>query len=73
MVYKLGSKCRYDNLTIYDKIGAFDDQSKHVIGTYCGDHVPKTFTFVNSIMLIFVSDESIGKKGFEINYEFQGK
>ncbi|XP_022177373.1 cubilin-like [Myzus persicae] len=67
-----GSKCRYDNLTIYDKIGAFDDKSKHIIGTYCGDHAPSTFTFVNSVMIIFMSDNSVGKKGFEIHYELQG-
>ncbi|KAL5234243.1 hypothetical protein ACI65C_001653 [Semiaphis heraclei] len=67
-----GSNCRYDNLTIYDKIGKFDDQTKHAIGTYCGNHSPNTFTFVNSVMMIFMSDSSIGKKGFEIHYELQG-
>lgn len=72
MFYNLGSKCQYDNLTIYDKIGTFDD-SKHVIGTYCGDKTPNPFTFVNSVMLIFMSDYSVGKKGFEVHYELQGK
>jgi len=72
LFYNLGSKCQYDNLTIYDKIGTFDELSKHVIGTYCGDNTPNSFTFMNSVMLIFMSDNSVGKKGFEIHYEFQG-
>uniref|UniRef100_A0A2H8TEF1 Cubilin n=1 Tax=Melanaphis sacchari TaxID=742174 RepID=A0A2H8TEF1_9HEMI len=64
-----GSKCRYDNLTIYDK---FDDQTKHIIGSYCGDNIPKTLKFLNSVMMIFMTDYSVGKKGFEIYYELQG-
>lgn len=70
--FNLG-KCRYDNLTIYDKVGIFDDQTKHTIGTYCGDTAPKTFTFLHSVMMIFMTDYSVGKKGFEVHYEMQGK
>ena len=69
----LGFKCRYDNLTIYDKVGPFDEKTRHAIGSYCGDRGPNTLTFVSSVMMIFISDISVGKKGFEIYYEIQGK
>jgi len=71
--FNLDTKCRFDNLTIYDKVGIFDDKTKHVIGSYCGDHGPNKLIFLNSVMIIFMTDSSVGKKGFEIHYELQGK
>jgi len=50
-----------------------DDPTHNVFGTYCGDNRPKTFTFMNNVMMIFMTDSTLGKKGFEIHYELQGK
>lgn len=65
--------CRYDNLTIYNRVEKFDRQSAHLIGTYCGVKVPQKMMFIHSAMMIFKTDYSIPSKGFEILYALQGK
>lgn len=67
------SMCRYDNLTIYDKVGKFSDETKFFIGSYCGTSIPQTFTIMDSVMMIFTTDFFTSEKGFEIHYYILGK
>lgn len=69
----IDSRCRYDNLTLYNKIGNFADHTEHFIGLYCGDRSPSKMTFENSAMIIFSTDSSVTTDGFEIHYGLNGK
>lgn len=65
--------CTFDNLTIYNTAGVFDKQTQHFVGTYCGTDVPHSMTFKNSVMMIFQTDDYIGKNGFDIQYAVKSK
>lgn len=67
------SRCLYDNLTIYNKAGVFDDQTKHFVGSYCGNNVPRPMTFMDSVMMILKTDYFYTFTGFEIQYAIQSK
>lgn len=60
-------------MTVYNKIGNFSDHTEHIIGLYCGDRVPSTLTLKNSAMIIFSTDMTSTRDGFEILYDLQGK
>lgn len=65
--------CNFDNLTIYNTAGVFDKQTQYFVGTYCGTYVPHSMTFKNSVMMIFQTDNYLGKNGFEIQYAVKSK
>ncbi|XP_050535178.1 cubilin [Daktulosphaira vitifoliae] len=71
--FDLEESCRYDNLTIYNKLDVFNDKkSTNLMGTYCGTNSPLTLTFSDHVMLLFRTDETVEKKGFEIYYDTMG-
>lgn len=64
--------CRYDSLTIYSTTAdVSDNQTKHLVGTYCGTNVPLPMTFKDSVMMIFKTDDVYTFSGFEIQYAVQ--
>jgi len=63
--------CRYDSLTIYSTADVSDNQTKHLVGTYCGTNVPLPITFKDSVMMIFKTDFVYTFSGFEIQYAVQ--
>lgn len=68
-------ECRYDSIKIYkNAAGVSVDQTKNLVGTYCGKNVPYTMTFSDSVSIIFETDDSGGpENGFVIQYEVESK
>ncbi|KAM4689065.1 cubilin [Discoglossus pictus] len=59
------ASCSYDKLRMYDG----PDTHFHVIGTYCGVTAPPSLFSSGSVMTIqFISDNSINKKGFLLEW-----
>ncbi|KAM4705286.1 LOW QUALITY PROTEIN: cubilin [Rhinophrynus dorsalis] len=59
------ASCYYDKLRIYDG----PDTHFHVIGTYCGETAPPSIFSSGSTMTVqFVSDYSVNKKGFLLEW-----
>lgn len=69
----VGSRCIYDNLTIYSQVSGDEDETNHFVGSYCGKNIPNTLTIKNGVTMIFISDTSVSYKGFEILYELPGR
>ena len=62
--------CRYDSLSIYE--GASD--ASPLLGTYCDSSVPHGFiSSSNEIFLWFKTDNSDGRKGFQLEYKSLGE
>lgn len=67
-----GSKCLYDNLTIYKRPDYASDQytvEPEKVGTYCGVNNPGKFRHRGMSSLIFKSDRWVERKGFQIEYK----
>lgn len=59
--------CDYDFVEIYDGIKS----NSTLVGRYCGEQIPETLvSSSNFIHLIFISDISMGGRGFLANYSF---
>ncbi|KJH43150.1 CUB domain protein [Dictyocaulus viviparus] len=59
------SQCKYDSASIYDG----GDTNALLVGTFCGAVPPPMFmSSMNQIFLLFTSDASVSRQGFEINY-----
>ncbi|XP_045516085.1 cubilin-like [Pieris brassicae] len=59
-------RCRFDYIVIYD--GPNEDSK--LIGKFCGNSIPKTYTSSsNSLFIRFKSDQSISSGGFKVAYE----
>lgn len=67
------NQCYYDNLTIYNEVGVFDDQTNHTIGIFCGTFGQKILKISDKVMMIFKSDQIFNLKGFEIHFVAKGK
>uniref|UniRef100_A0A665V841 Cubilin n=1 Tax=Echeneis naucrates TaxID=173247 RepID=A0A665V841_ECHNA len=62
---KINSNCSHDAVEILDG----DNTQAPSIGRYCGTEVPHPVTsFSNSLVVNFVSDHSVAKKGFRATY-----
>ncbi|XP_023314262.1 cubilin homolog isoform X1 [Trichogramma pretiosum] len=57
------AECRYDNLTI--RRGQFEREK-----IYCGDNGPEQKNAPGRLVIVFRSDNSIGRQGFKFHYSF---
>ncbi|CAL8097727.1 unnamed protein product [Calicophoron daubneyi] len=58
--------CTYDYLRVYDG----PDPKGKLLGSYCGRNVPNVFVAESGLLhLQFVSDDTIGDKGFQAQYQ----
>lgn len=65
--------CHYaDYVKIYDGIVADEnDDANKPIGTYCGSNKPPTMQSTShAFTIVFRSDDTISREGFEANYQF---
>lgn len=65
-----GTKCMYDNITIYkqpDYIYSYPTIPEK-IGTYCGVANPGKFRGKDTLTIIFKSDRWVERKGFQLEY-----
>ncbi|XP_029134023.2 cubilin [Labrus bergylta] len=64
-VEMINSDCTHDSVNILDG----DNYQAPSIGTYCGSEIPHPVTsFSNSLVVNFISDYSVSKKGFRATY-----
>ncbi|KAF7262595.1 hypothetical protein EG68_00126 [Paragonimus skrjabini miyazakii] len=58
--------CTFDSLRVFDG----SDSKGKLFGSYCGNKIPTTFVAESGqLYMEFVSDEAIGNKGFQIQYQ----
>ncbi|KAA3681817.1 uncharacterized protein DEA37_0009101, partial [Paragonimus westermani] len=58
--------CTFDSLRVFDG----SDSKGKLFGSYCGSKIPTTFVAESGqLYMEFVSDEAIGNKGFQVQYQ----
>lgn len=59
-------ECTYDHVVLFDG----DDNNARSLGLFCGGATPDPITSSgNSMYMVFYSDASVQRKGFEAEYE----
>ncbi|XP_026326618.1 cubilin homolog [Hyposmocoma kahamanoa] len=59
-------RCNFDYVKIYDG----PSSESRLVGKFCGNTFPKTFTSsTNKLFIVFKSDHSLSAEGFKITYE----
>ena len=67
-VEAIGSRCMYDNLTIYKLIDWMIPKTFEKHGVYCGTKSPEKLRFKEKASIVFRTDRWIEKKGFQLEY-----
>ncbi|CBY40558.1 unnamed protein product, partial [Oikopleura dioica] len=63
-----GTTCQFDSVSVYN-----GDQktSSSLLGKYCGTEVPPSQSVHGTMLINFVTDSSVTRTGFRINYDFE--
>lgn len=67
-VETIGSRCMYDNITIYKLIDWMIPATYEKHGVYCGMKAPEKLRFKQKAVIVFRSDRWIEKRGFQLEY-----